>query len=141
MSVGRQRTDGADAEQPLGVRAGLGQHAADRRQAGAADDDRQALLVDAVGGADQRAQLLGRHLVELVDEQGGADALVPGPLAERHQQLGEVGLEVAGVGVAGLGLELDAEPAGDQPGLDGAGEAGRDATDLLRPAPGCASAG
>ena len=129
----RQRADGADAEQALGVRAGLRQHPPDRRQAGAADDDRQALLVDAVGGADERAELLRRHLVQLVDQQRGADPLLLGPLPQGHEQLGQVGLEVTRVGDAGLGLELEPEPAARQPGLDGAGEAGGDAADPLGP--------
>ena len=131
MSSGAQGADLADREQPLGVRARLRQHAADGRQPGAGHDDRQALLVDAVRRADQGAELLRRHLVQLVDEQGRAEALVARPLAEGHEELREVGLEVAAVGDTDLRLELQPEPAGDEARLHGPGEARRDAPDPL----------
>ena len=86
-----------------------------------------------MGGADERAELERRDLVQLVDEQGRAEALALGALAEGDEQLGEVGLEVAGVGDARFRLDLEPEAAVDQPGLHGPGEARRDPADALRP--------
>ena len=131
MSSARERAHGSQAEQPLGVRAGLGQHPSDGREAGSRDDDGETLLVDAVGSPDQRAELLGRDLVELVDQQGRAETLLTRALAERHEELRQVGLEVAGVGDPDFWLELEPEPAGDEAGLHGLGEARRDAPDPL----------
>ena len=105
----RQRADLREVEQPLGVRLGVAHPAAQLRQPGADQDDRQPALRGAVQRGDQRGKLVLLDVLQLVDEHHQRGARLPGSRARRLEQGLEVVLEVAVVGQAGLGLEVDAD--------------------------------
>ena len=71
-------------------------------------------LAQLVHGGVQRSQLVGLRLLQLVDEDQSPDAQVAGRLAESLEQGGQVDPEVAAVGGAPFGsdVQADAEPPG-----------------------------
>ena len=96
------------AEQPLGVALRRAQHRRQVGEPGADDDQRRALLGQLVaGGADGR-DVVGLHVLHLVDEQRDAAADVGGHAGGVAEQLDQVDLHVAGVGPAGGGGDVDA---------------------------------
>ena len=106
------------------------------RQAGADDDQRGVLLADLVAGGAERGQLVGVDVLHLVDEQPDADGQVGGQVGGVAEQLGEVHLQVAGVGPALRGDHVDRRVPADALAvvLRGAqGERLQDAAELLDP--------
>ena len=103
-----EAVDAQVAEQPLGVALRGGQHGRQVGESRADDDQRRALLRQLVaGGADGR-DVVGLHVLHLVDEQRDAAADVGGHARGVAEQLDEVDLHVAGVGPAGRGRDVDA---------------------------------
>lgn len=70
-------------EQPLRIRLGRTEHRRQVGQAGADDDQRQALLPELAGRA-QRRHVVGAQVLHLVDEDSHAFALVGGQSGDRR---------------------------------------------------------
>ena len=75
---------------------------------GADDDQRRALLGELVAGGADRGDVVGLHVLHLVDEQRDAAADVGGHAGGVAEQLDEVDLHVAGVGPPGGRRDVDA---------------------------------
>ena len=103
----RKRPDLREVEQALGIRLRASHAAAQLRQARAHERNRQLALGRAVQSRDQRRQLFFFHVLQLVDEQHERGAGTLRGSADRLEQRGQVVLEIAVVGEAGLGLEID----------------------------------
>ena len=72
------------------------------------DDQRRALLRELVAGGADRGDVVGLHVLHLVDEQRDAAADVGGHAGGVAEQLDEVDLHVTGVGPPGRGGHVDA---------------------------------
>ena len=83
--------------------------AAQLRQARADQHDRQLALRAAMQRGDQRRELVLFHVLQLVDEQHERRAGLLARRADRFEQRLQVVLEVAVVGQARLGLEVEAD--------------------------------
>ena len=90
---------------------------------GAHHDQRPVALRQLVAGRAQRRDVRGLHVLHLVDEQRDPDAEVSGHRGGVGQQLGQVDLQVARVGPAAHGRDVDAQ-LGDDRALGAAGVAG-----------------
>ena len=119
-----QPVDAQVAEQPLRVALRRAEHGGQVREPRADDDQRRALLGELVaGGADGR-DVVGLHVLHLVDEQRDPAADVGGDPGGVAEQLDQVDLHVAGVGPPGGRRDVDARlppvadlrrPAGRRP--------------------------
>ena len=64
---------------------------------------------DLVAGAGDPGEVGALQILHLVDEQRDPDLELGGRLTDVDEQLGQVGLQVAGVGAAAFGLDVDAD--------------------------------
>ena len=107
--VRRERADLGEVEEPLGVRLRSPHPAAQLRQAGADQDDRQLSLGGSMERGDERGQLFLFHVLELIDEDGQGRVRRLGRVAGRLQERLEVVFKVAVVGKSGLRVEVQAD--------------------------------
>ena len=59
-------------------------------------------------GRNQRGEFFRLDVLELVDEQRDRAAALPRRFADHAEQIGQVGLEIAGIGESRLGVRVDA---------------------------------
>ena len=96
-------------EQPFRVRLRFAHAPAQLREPGADQGHRDLPLRGAVQSGDERGELVGGHVMQLVDEQRHAGRIVPGGGANGLEQLRQVGFEVAVVGQTGFGFKVQAD--------------------------------
>ena len=122
-----EQPDRAVVVEPLRIARGLGEQCGQRGKSCADHDDGQGrvALVDVVHSGVHRRELGARGLLQLVDEDQGADAELAAGLAEHLEEVCQVVAEPSGVGDAQLVLDLDAEG-------DGAGRVDRQGERLER---------
>ena len=104
---GRQRADRCVVEQSLGVRPRLRKNAGKVRQAGTNDEEWLVLLPGLVARLADCDEFVGLQILHLIDEQRDTTIEFYGGLAEVEGEVGEVGLQRAGVRSTGFGLDLE----------------------------------
>ncbi len=106
-----EQADGPVVVEPLRVARGLGELRRQGRQPSSDEGQRQGALglTEVVNSGVQGRELLGRGLLELVDENEDADLQVPCGLAERLEERCEVIREPARVGDTTDWVDIDAE--------------------------------
>ena len=95
------------SEQSLGVGLGVSGQCGYLWQAGAKEQNRQVGLIDSVQRDDQRAQILGRQILHLIDEQRPRLAGLFRRLANLYEQVGKVQFQITTVRNAWLRLDRD----------------------------------
>ena len=107
-----RRGSGADlgeVEQTLGVRLRVAHPSTQLRQARAHEHDRQLALRGPMQRGDEGGQLILLHVLQLVDEEGQCRAGRLGCLPHLSSKRLQVVLQVAVVGQARLGVEVEAD--------------------------------
>ena len=104
-----ERADEGEVEQALGIGLGASHLPGQLRQARAHQHHRHLLLRAAMQRGDQRGQLLLLHVLQFVDEHHQRGAAGLGRAPRGFQQRLQVVLQVAVVGQARFGLQVDAD--------------------------------
>lgn len=109
--VGAQWSDLRVGEQTLGVGLGIYHQTRELRKARAGQCDRQLLLGHPVHGGRNCLHLLTLEELHLVDQEHHAGLVLSRRLAELHEQVGQVALEVARRAAHGARVERELDAA------------------------------
>ena len=132
--IGIERPDGDKFEKALGVRLCAAHLPKELWQARRHHGDRQLLLIGLMQGADQRRQLLFGHVLQFVDEQDDSGSAFACRFADRHNDIGQIGVEIAAIRQPGLrgNIDRDLEVIVFDLELGEAGERSQRARDAFR---------